>query len=89
MLVVLLVVVVVVVVVARSPPVLLLLVLFLTLRAALHGVRVGVGQQRGGHLLQGGVRGFDLDAGFAQQVDGVRQSGEDELETLLQEDGKL
>lgn len=76
-------VVVVVVVVPPPPPVLLLLVLFLALGATLHGVHVGVGvgvhvgQQRGrrGELLQGGVRGLDLDGGLAQQVDGVRQSG--------------
>lgn len=89
-----LVVVVMMVVVVRvptSPPVLLFVILLLTLGPALHGVRVGVcvgvrvGLQRGGggQLLQGGVRGFHPDRGLAQQVDGVRQSGQNELKTLL------
>ncbi len=83
---------VVVVRMLTSPPVFLLVLLFLTLGAALHGVHVGmcvgvrVGQQRGrgGQLLQGGVCGFNPDCGFAQQVDGVGQSGQDELKTLLE-----
>lgn len=84
---------VVVVRVSASPPVLLLVLLFLALGAALHGVRVRVrvavcvAQRRrgggGGQLLQGGVRGFHPDRCLAQQVDRVRQSGQDELETLL------
>lgn len=86
-------VVVVVVVVPPPPPVLLLLVLFLALGATLHSVHVGVGvgvhvgQQRGrrGQLFQGGVRRLDPDSGLTQQVDGVRQSRQNELETLLQE----
>lgn len=89
-----LVVVVMMVVVVRvptSPPVLLFVILLLTLGPALHGVCVGVcvgvrvGLQRGGggQLLQGGVRGFHPDRGLAQQVDGVRQSGQNELKTLL------
>lgn len=91
------VVVVVVHVSAPSPPVLLLLlILLLTLGATLHGVRVAervgvrVGQQggRGWQLLQGGVRGFDSDHGLPQQVDGVGQSGQDELETLLEKEKK-
>lgn len=84
---------VVVVRVSASPPVLLLVLLFLALGAALHGVRVRVrvavcvAQRRGGggQLLQGGVRGFHPNCCLAQQVDGVRQSGQDELETLLQD----
>ena len=89
------VVVVVVVRMSNSPPVLLLLLvlLFLALGAALHGVHVGVcvdvrvGQQRGrgGQLLQGGMCGFNPDRGFTQQVNGVGQSGQDELKTLLEE----
>lgn len=89
-----LVVVVMMVVVVRvptSPPVLLFVILLLTLGPALHGVCVGVcvgvrvGLQRGGggQLLQGGVRGFHPDHGLAQQVNGVRQSGQNELKTLL------
>ena len=86
--------VVVVVVVVHVPPsphvLLLVLLLVLALGAALHGVHVGVevhvGQQRGGggQLLQGGVRVLHLDDGLTQQVDGMRQSRQDELETLLQ-----
>lgn len=86
--------VVVVVVVPPPPPVLLLLlVIILALGATLHSVCVGVGvgvhvgQQRGwrGQLLQGGVRRLDPDRGLTQQVDGVWQSRQNELETLLQE----
>lgn len=84
-------VVVMVVVVPPPRPVLLLLVLFLALGATLHSVHVGVGvhvgQQRGwrGQLFQGGVRRLNPDSGLTQQVDGVRQSRQNELETLLQE----
>lgn len=84
-----LVMVVVVVHMSTSPPVILFVVLFLALGAALHGmrVRVRVDQQRGGggQLLEGSVRGFYPDCGFAQQVNGVGQSGQDELKTLLEE----
>lgn len=94
----LVVVVVVVVVHVWTPPplvlllvVVLLIVLVLALGATLHGVHVDVcvdvrvGQQRGrgGQLLQGGVSGLYPDGGLAQQVDGVGQSGQDELKTLL------
>ncbi len=83
---------VVVVRMSTSPPVLLLVLLVLALRATLHGVRVGVcvgvrvGQQRGrgGQLFQGGVCGFNANCGFTQQVDGVGQSRQDELKTLLE-----
>lgn len=89
-----LVMVVVVVRMAASPPVVLFVLLFLALGAALHGVRVGVrvavrvAQRRGGggQLLQGGVRGFHPNCCFAQQVDGVRQGGQNELKTLLRDD---
>lgn len=91
---VLVVVVVVVVRMSASPPVVLVVVLFLALGAALHGVRAGVrvgvrvAQRRrgGGQLLQGGVRGLHPNRGLAQQVDGVRQSGKDELKALLRDD---
>lgn len=84
---------VVVVRVSASPPVVLLVLLFLALGATFHGVCVGVrvavcvAQQRGGggKLLQGGVRGFHPNCCLAQQVDGVRQSGQNELETLLRD----
>lgn len=84
---------VVVVRVSVSPPVVLLVLFFLALGAAFHGVCVGVrvavcvAQRRGGggQLLQGGVRGFHPDCCLAQQVDGVRQSGQNELETLLRD----
>lgn len=89
-----LVVVVMMVVVVRvpsSPPVLLFVVILLTLGPTLHcvcvgvcvGVRVGLQRGGGGQLLQGGVRGFHPDRRLAQQVDGVRQSGQNELKTLL------
>lgn len=80
---------VVVVGVPTSPPVVLVLVVhLLALGAALHGVHVGVRVgvhvgHGGGQLLQGGVRGLHAHHGLAQQVDGVRQRGQDELETLL------
>lgn len=88
------VVVVVVVRMSASPPVLLFILLFFALGAALHGVRVGVrvavrvAQRRGGggQLLQGGVSGFHPNCCFAQQVDGVRQRGQNELKTLLRDD---
>jgi len=83
------------------PPVLLLLLLLLlvvlvvllALGAALHGMHVDVrvdmrvGQQggRGGQLRQGGVSGVHPDDGLAQQVNGMGQSGQDELKTLLRE----
>lgn len=84
---------VVVVRVSASPPVVLLVLLFLALGATFHGVCVGVRvavrvAQRwggGGQLLQGGVRGFHPNCCLAQQVDGVRQSGQNELETLLRD----
>lgn len=88
---------VVIVHVSASPPVLLLLlVLVLALGATLHGVcvsmgvGVSVGHQggRGGQLLQGGMRGFDPDVGLTQKVHGVGQSGQNELETLLQTTSK-
>lgn len=82
---------VVVVRMAASPPVLLFLLFFLTLGAALHGVRVGVSvavcvaheRGRGGQLLQSGMCGLHPDCGLTQQVDGVRQGRQDELKTLL------
>lgn len=84
---------VVVVRVSDSPPVILIVLLFLALRAALHGVCVGVrvamrvAQRRGGggQLLQGGVRGFHPNCCLTQQINRVRQSGQNELETLLQD----
>lgn len=84
---------VVVVRVSASPPVVLLVLLFLALGATFHGVCVGVrvavrvAQRRGGggQLLQGGVRGFHPNCCLAQQVDGMRQSGQNELETLLRD----
>lgn len=83
---------VVVVRMSTSPPVLLLVLLFLALGTTLHGVRVGVcvgvrvGQQRGrgGQLFQCSVCGFNPNCGFTQQVNGVGQSGQNELKTLLQ-----
>lgn len=82
-------VVVVVVGVSTSPPVILIVIVhLLALSAALHGVHVVVRVAvRVGHgqLLQGGVRGLHADHGLTQQVDGVRQRRQDELETLLRE----
>lgn len=84
--------VVVVVRMPTSPPVILVVLLLLALGAAFHGVCVAVcvavrvGQQRGrgGQLLQGRVRGFYPHRGFTQQVDGVGQSRQNELKTLLE-----
>lgn len=83
---------VVVVCVSTSPPVLLLILLFLTLGAALHGVRVIVcvdmcvskQRGRGGQLFQRSMCGFNPDCGFTQQIDGMGQSGQNELKTLLE-----
>lgn len=86
---------VVVVCMSTSPPVFLLILLFLTLGATLHGVHVTVcvgmcvgmcvGQQRrrGGQLFQSCMCGFHPDCGFAQQVNSMGQSRQDELKTLL------
>lgn len=81
---------VVVVGVSTSPPVVVVVVIvrLLALGAALHGVHVGVRVGVGvghGQLLQGGVCGLHADHGLAQQVDGMRQRWQDELETLLRE----
>lgn len=88
---------VVVVHMSTSPSLLFLVLLFLTLGAPLHGVhvsvcvgvRVGHQRGRGGQLLQGGMCGFDPDCGITQQVDGVGQSGQDELKTLLEKTTQL
>ena len=84
---------VVVVHMVTSPNVLLFIFLFLTLGATLHGVHVvvsvgvRVGQQRGRgrQLLQSGMCVFNSDRCLPQQVNGMGQSGQDELKTLLEQ----